>query len=151
MLQMSDDGLLTTQAGQFIAVTGNTPITFGASFNADLPAAKANVSLTFFSGNTYSTLMSFGLFGAGLNLDAAPGTWQPLSVSGTVPTGAQYALAQVWYSNASLIDNNGALGMGYVDATFTAAVPEPETYGLMALGLAVLGFKLRRRSGVDGS
>lgn len=150
MLQMRDDGGGTTQAGQFFAVTGGTTITFGASFDADLPAALANVSVTFFSGNTYGSLMSGGLFGAGLALNTTPG-WEQLSVTGSVPWTANYALAQVWYANASLIGTNGALGMGYVDETFAAAVPEPHTYGLMALGLAVLGFKLRRRSGVDGT
>lgn len=153
MLQMSNAGGAATQAGQFIAVAGNTSMTFSALFNADLPAALANISVTFFSGNTYASQMApfTGLIGAGLALDAVASTWQPLSVTGAVPGAAQYALAQVWYSNASLIDRNGTLGMGYVDETFAAAVPEPQTYALMALGVAVLGFKLRRRSGVAGS
>lgn len=150
MLEMRSDGLGATQAGQFIAVAGSPSMTFSAMFNADLPAAQANVNVTFFSGNAYGTLMGPQLQGAGLLLDANPHTWQPLSVTGAVPVGAQYALAQVFYANASLIDTNGALGMGYVDETFAAAVPEPQTYALMAIGLALVGLKLRRRTGDDG-
>ena len=70
---------------EFIESTGVS----GASFNADLPAAQANVVVTFFSGNTYSTLMGPQLLGAGLMLDANPSSWQPLSVTGAVPGGAQ--------------------------------------------------------------
>jgi hypothetical protein len=48
------------------------------------------------------------------------------------------------------VDQTRGDGLG-LNIGFTAPVPEPHTYGLMALGLAMLGFKLRRRSGAAGS
>lgn len=39
-------------------------------------------------------------------------------------------------------------GLGWDNFTFTSAVPEPETYAMLLLGLGLLGFVAKRKQAV---
>jgi hypothetical protein len=147
MLQMMYTSGVTTQTGQIVNVSAyqGSNITFKALYNTEkLQAAQAGMALTFFSGPSYGTLMGPGV-STSFAVNNVAADWELLSLSTVVPTGANYAFAQVYYSNASLLQN-GVVLPGFVDdASLTAAVPEPGPAALMACGLAVLGGLARRR------
>lgn len=102
----------------------------------------------------YSTLatpdLGFGWRGtSGLDWAVAPGTYtvvffaQP-GFSAAMPSPAPNPLGTEWFTN------NGSAGSWFAapDLDFgvrVTAVPEPATYGLMALGLAAVGAAARRR------
>jgi hypothetical protein len=155
MLKMTDDGQLATQGFQILDVSaysglinsGNAVVNMSAFFDPDqnLPAALAGVYVSFFNGPTYGSLTSF--IGNAQTLDANPGTWEQVSVSGSIPVGTTWVLAQVAYNNATL-NAQGARWGGYVDAADLniTAVPEPSTIALLSCGLVGLFFMARRKS-----
>lgn len=149
-LQMDVTGGVTTQAFQTIDVSSYATMidanaaTLNASayFNANLPAAFGGVYISYFTGNSYGTL--FGPQDTStFTLDSASATWQQASLSVPVPAGTRWILFQVAYAEASLVDNSGALGSGYVDSAFAEIVPEPGTALLIGLG-ALLAARRRR-------
>lgn len=152
MLRMDDDGLVTTQGFQVTDVTsyagpidaGSGVVTLTALFNVDthVPAALGGVYIQFFSASNYGSQIGAGLAGP-LSLDNQVNTWEPASVTTPIPVGTRWLLSQVYYSNASLIGNDGAVHPGYVDAAILRVVPEPGSLAL--LGAAGLMTILRRR------
>jgi hypothetical protein len=155
MHSMSNAGGVATQTFQAIDVTayatlinsGSALVNMNAMFDADqnVPAALGAVYVSFFTGNTYGTLTS--TIGNSLALDNSPSTWEPITVSGAIPVGTTWMVAQVAYNNASLASSNGAFDPSYVDAadlTITP-VPEPSTFALLGAGtLLMIGFAWRR-------
>lgn len=136
MLRMLNDGLVVTQAGQAVQITGGDNITLSANFTAGAGVANvtAGLILSFYQGNSSGLLATTS---ATINLDSAPG-WQQLSFSAQAPVSADWVVAQVYYNNATL--GNEA---GYVDNANLAAVPEPASIALFGVGLA--GYLLFRR------
>ena len=153
MLRMDDDGLATTQAFQVTDVTsyagaidaGAASLSLNALFNVDafVPAAVGGVYIQFFGAANYGSQIGTGL-AAPLALDSQDTTWETAALTTTVPVGTRWLLSQVYYSNASLIGNDGTVHPGYVDAADLRLVPEPSTLGLLATGALAM---LRRRNG----
>jgi hypothetical protein len=152
MLSMLDDGLVTTQAAQAVDVSsyatlinnGSAKYDLSAFFNVDsnVSAAIASVYLQFFTGANYGTQIGTGI-GDSITLDTLPNTWQSKSITGIIPAGTTWLVAQVYYSDASI-----GQSPGYVDATelTISAVPEPTTLSLLALGSLVLMRRSQRRA-----
>jgi len=153
MLRMVDDGLVTTQGFQVMDVSSFAgPIdsgaaTFGLSafFNVDqfVPAAVSAVYVQFFSAANYASQIGLGT-SSNLSLDGLDTTWEAASVSGAIPVNTRWILAQVAYSNASLIGSDGVVHPGYVDAADFRIIPEPASLGLLLLGAASMMWTRRR-------
>jgi hypothetical protein len=152
MLRMDDDGIVTTQAFQVTDVnsyagvidSGSATVTLSALFDVDsnVPAAAGSVYIQFFSAANYGSQIGTGV-GGPLALDSLDTTWELATVTTPVPVGTRWLVSQVYYSDASLLGNDGTIHPGYVDAADLSVVPEPATLGLLLPGaLAVL----RRRS-----
>lgn len=112
---------------------------------------------TGFTTDVYQTAAAFGIFQAGtqsINLAdrgvsgvvgfnfLPTGTVSPgkTSYTGIVRTNAEYYQA----GSFGIID-----GFTTNAVAFAPAVPEPETYGLMLLGLGLVGFAAKRRNRAD--
>ena len=146
MLEMNDDGASYTQAFQTVDVSsfstminaGSATVNGSALFNTvgGYTGAFSAVNVSFFSGNSYGTLL--GNSGSGtLNLDANPLTWESASITSLIPVGTTWMLFQVAYQNASIGNNPG-----FVDDTFMDIVPAPGAIAL--LGFAGLCGRRRR-------
>lgn len=152
MLRLDDEGGVTTQGFQVTDITsyagvvdaGSAFVSLNALFNVDahVPAATGGVYIQFFSASNYGSQIGVGLAGP-LALDASPATWEPAIVNTPIPVGTRWLMSQVYYSNASLIGNDGVIHGGYVDAAELRIIPEPSALALLALGALAL---LRNRS-----
>jgi hypothetical protein len=156
MLRMSDEGGVTTQAFQVTDVSsfasvidaGNATVTLSALFNVDaqVPAAVGSVYLQFFGGPSYGTQIGTGAAGP-IFLDNAVHTWETASLTMNAPVGTRWVMSQVYYSNASLLGNDGTFHPGYVDMAELTMVPGPSVLSLLVLGtLTGLGGRKRRRN-----
>jgi hypothetical protein len=149
MLGMTDDGLSYTQAFQSVDVSsfaalinsGNAQLNAGALFNVGggFTGAYAAVTVQFFTGSTYSSLIGNSGTGA-LTLDANPQTWENIAVASAIPVGTTWMVYQVAYQNASIGTNTG-----FVDDAYLTITQVPAPGALAALGLAGLAANRRRR------
>ena len=148
MLSMLDDGLIATQTVQAVDVSAfSAMISSGAIFNMSAlfdtqnpGSAIGGVALQFFAMSNYGSQIGSGIIGT-ITVDTNPATWQPASVTGVVPLGTTWMVAQVLYNNASLANHPG-----YVDQAELriSPIPEPGTFGLMLFGGLAVGLMLRR-------
>jgi len=153
MLRMDDDGLITTQGFQVTDVTAYAGLidsgagfaSLNALFNVDafVPAATGGVYLQFFSASNYGSQIGTGVAGP-LALDNSDATWETALINTPIPVGTRWLLSQVYYSNTSLVGNDGTIHPGYVDAADLRITPEPSALALLTLGVLPL---LRRRNG----
>jgi len=129
--------------------SGNFTTTFSASFNRT-PGSAINqfeVIVRAYSG-------AVGAFPANLNSplatqfadlfsDSNAATWEPLSVSMTLPTNTTYLA--VWVSAISPVNVASIPAGNYADnAALIATIPEPSTCAALA-GLGTLGLAARQR------
>ncbi|MDR5172774.1 PEP-CTERM sorting domain-containing protein [Methylobacillus flagellatus] len=114
----------TVDGDRFLNATfsASTPVGAISFTNFDLYTAIDGTLLS--TGNTSSPLpsLSFGYLTG--NVDGPATYWLKIAGSATIPSGFNATYA----------------------GTITAAVPEPSTYGMLALGLGLIGFAARSRS-----
>ncbi|HEY0957396.1 MAG TPA: PEP-CTERM sorting domain-containing protein [Roseateles sp.] len=135
---------------------GGLPL-LGAANVGDTPVlsfwAKGDVSTT---GNVLFSLAYMSetgqrLFESGnrfFQSDITPGGWTQISFQGAaIPAGTASLFLEINTAVGPLLD--GRVNAVYIDdvqfALTTAPVPEPESYALLAAGLAVVGMAARRR------
>ena len=129
-------------------ITSGANFTLSAKYNAAAQGPIGGIAMQFFSGNTYASQIGLPVFGS-INVDGTPGTWQTLTISGSIPTATTSMMAQVYYSNASLINAAGITQAGYVDDANLriTAVPEPAGWALLLAGGVLIGWRKRRQAG----
>jgi len=159
MLEMSSTGGVATQAVQAVDMAAyanmiNNPganFSFIARFNAARPGAVGGLLMQFFNGTDYSS-QSAPFIAGNISLDGNSSSWEQKSITGAVPAGTTWMLAQVYYLEASLVDAAGGVQAGFVDGAELgiSPVPEPGSAVLLALGGAVIMLSQRRRARQPG-
>lgn len=146
MLCMLDDGLTVTQAWQVTDVSANPFIPSGtatftleAEFNVqNIPAARASVVMQFFSGPGLGFEIPASQLVASLTLDNAAGTWETISLSGTIPASTTWMASQVSYVNSTLGGQPG-----YVDMGDLTILPAPGSVALLGAGGLIVARRRR--------
>ena len=138
MLKMDDDGLIATQAFQFVDITGFGNLFVEAGYNSDAPAARASLTLTYYENpNDWGNAIS--LDNLGMDLDGDVSTWEKMSFQSTVPDGATWVAVHVAFTNVSIEPDFS----GFVDKV--SLIPEPASILLLGVGLAALVGRRRRK------
>lgn len=133
---------------------------FGGNANAAVTSVVLNsnqslsVNLGKFSSVWMSVTVSNGVFSqlfskttsVGSLLASFPGSGTTAGVLGTLFKNGSFTLSPVAGTTAS-INLYGITGSYSTKLTTLAAVPEPETYALLALGLVGLGVTAKRKKG----
>jgi len=103
------------------------------------PGSFASVSF-----NDYSSSLNLGYLAAGESRQVV----YTLTASGTVGMGPGSTFGETLYTLASIEDPFRVGNNGPFSVTVTSAVPEPQTYAMLAAGLALLAVAVRRRRGM---
>lgn len=140
MLKMNDDGLVATQALQFVDITAYSALTAEAYFNSDAPGAVAGLYL-FYYASAAGWGSPIGQVFQNLTLDNSPSTWEPISLVSTKPVGATWVGVQVAFTNSTIHPDYS----GYVDDASLSPVPEPSSLLALSTGALGLGGMLLRR------
>jgi hypothetical protein len=147
-------GLKASDGRQWIDMTGVTGYDKGLRSDAIATTVGVTYRVSFDLGN----YLPFGVSTLGLSLNGGPEqlyTNTSLAVTATNPmnwtsfgfdwaaTSSSLQLSFVGRANGALSNN---LGICLDNVAVFAPVPEPGTWGLMALGLCAIGMRLARRS-----
>lgn len=137
---VSSDGSIGLDKVLFQGLPGNTvfDLTFGGGTGTPNSADGATFSLLGCGGGWDCT---------GSNQDNIRVTYSDIvSVGAAAAVGDLYANMLVDFTNPNFLQNGGFIDFrADTDNVTIAAIPEPETYALMALGLGLMGFVARRR------
>ena len=142
MLKMDDDGLVLTQAFQFVDIStrGNLDtLEVEAWYNSDATAADVRLNLWYFAGaNSWGNPISID--GESMILDDVRRTWEGLFYRSSIPGNANWVGVEVAYRNDSIGTDSG-----FVDNASLVLVPEPASMLALCAGLAALAARRRRR------
>ncbi len=146
-------GLKASDGRQWIDMTGVTGYDKGMRSDAVATTVGATYHVSFDVGN----YLPFGVATLGLSLNGGPEalyTNTSLAVTATNPMN-WVSFSFDWVANSSSLQlsfvgrPNGALsnnlGIGLDNVGVALAVPEPGTWGLLAMGLGAIGLRLSRR------
>jgi hypothetical protein len=122
---------------------GLTFTALGASYQSEFTLSVNNQDASEFMDWNPSLVEASGSFGP------ASGSWGGADGAGT---GSPFTVAEadgkIWVTVYETFDDDGidaVVSAGTLRIHFTPAIPEPSTYGLMALGLLGVTFAVRRR------
>lgn len=107
-----------------------------ASFNARW--AADNTAVVMLNGHTLSTL-------TGPLNEQNFRTWTSFSSVASDFVSGNNSLQFIVSNTAQVSGNPTGLRVEFTNSSVVAAVPEPETYALIIIGLSLIGFKLHRR------
>jgi hypothetical protein len=115
--------------------------TLGGGVLGGFAGGNAAIVARFFTGSSNALPNTTSIMSSSLVLDSDSKSWEPLTLTGTIPTGTTWMVMEVLYNNESIGSNTG-----YVDdASFTiTTIPEPSGYALLGLGACVLISRRRR-------
>ena len=140
MLKMDDDGLVVTQAFQFVDISGRGNLNefeVEAWYNSDASAARIGLRLSY-----YATDADFGsplsIESRAMILDDDTSTWQGLYYRSDIPAAATWVGFEVNFRNDTIGTDSG-----FVDGASLLLVPEPAS--MIALGLGVVALLRRRK------
>jgi len=142
----TDDGVLDgsgLNGDDYFASNGNAGITFTFSA-AVLGALPTHAGLVWTDGEGATTFEAFDHLGASLGVVTV--NIAGAAVSGQTAEDRFFgAIDPLGISAIKISNASGGIEIDHVQYGLAAAVPEPETYALMAGGLGLLGFVARRR------
>jgi len=146
MLEMWDDGLVLTQALQFVHFPSGAPSSLVASalFNSVSPnPAKAFVQILGYDNANDWGNHSYSSPAQYITLDTLSGTWEANTLIATgIPSTVTWIGFHVGFLNSSLQGYDGVNYAGYVDDT--RLIPEPTSALPLVLGSAwLLAFRRR--------
>lgn len=118
--QMLTENPIGTQASAFVDTTGAVSFKF-----------EGNTSKFAINGGTWATGTSIGLIGTNMTVS-----------SGLAAGNYQYVIG---YNDSAGASTLGDWDDYVVGVNFTPAIPEPEIYAMMGLGLGLMGWVGRRR------
>ncbi len=128
-------------------IASGANFTLSANYNALTQGPIGGIIMQFFASNTFASQIGLPVLNS-IAVDGNPASWQNLSITGLIPLGTQSMMAQVLYSNASLLTAAGTTQPGYVDSVEfrITPVPEPSAWLLLLAGGTLIGWRVRRKA-----
>jgi outer membrane lipase/esterase len=137
----------TPNLGLAPAVTALETVSPGASFLGSAVASSMNAALGLaMAHETGVTIFDdYGLLTAAVANPSAFGLTNVTDACGNILAGCNPATSMFWDGIHPTAAGHALLAGAMLHSAAVVAVPEPETYAMMLMGLGLLGFVARRR------